>query len=99
ALQKMEKLGYILREPDEKDQRILRIRNTEEGSACVGTIKRVFCEMEDIMYGNMTREEVLLLGRLLRQICDNLMEGQDPARFDCCPHKLQKVCMKKDIFR
>ncbi len=99
ALQKMEKLGYILREPDEKDQRILRIRNTEEGSACVGTIKRVFCEMEDIMYGNMTREEVLLLGRLLRQICDNLMEGQDPARFDCCPHKLQKVCMRKDIFR
>lgn len=98
ALQKMEKQGYILREADLKDQRIIRLRNTEAGSACVGQIKEVFREMEDIIYEGMTREEVLLLRRLLRQIRDNLMKGQDPETMRGCRPKHHRECMERKFF-
>lgn len=77
ALKKMETLGYIVREQDAEDQRILRLRNTEAGSACVGSIKATMKEMEGIMYQGMSREEILLFRRLLQEIRDNLLRQDE----------------------
>lgn len=77
ALQKMEKLGYIRRKPDEKDQRVLRLCITEKGKACIDDICHVGKEMEETAFRGMSMEEILLLKRLLMQLRDNLMEGQD----------------------
>ena len=68
GLKKMEKLGYIVRTPDQEDQRVLRLQNTEKGTACVEKIRETMKEMEQIMYRGLSREEVLLLRRLLMQI-------------------------------
>lgn len=76
ALKKMETLGYIIRTPDPEDQRILRLHNTETGSACVENIRITMKEMEEIMYRGLSREEVLLLRRLLMQIRDNFCENE-----------------------
>lgn len=77
ALKKMEQLGYIVREQDSEDQRILRLRNTETGSACVGNIKAAMGEMEGIMYQDMSREEILLFRRFLMQIRDNILRQEE----------------------
>jgi DNA-binding MarR family transcriptional regulator len=79
AIQKMEQLGYIRRKPDEKDQRILRLGITDKGKACIDDICRVGSAMEELVFRGMSMEETLLLKRLLVQIRDNLMEGQDPS--------------------
>ncbi len=79
AIQKMEKLGYIRRKPDEHDQRILRLCVTEEGKAYIEYICKVGKQMEEMVFRGMSMEETLLLKRLLIQVRDNLMEGQDPS--------------------
>lgn len=79
ALQKMEKMGYIRRRPDQFDQRILRLCITEKGKSCIEQICSVGKEMEEMVFRGMSMEESLLLKRLLMQVRDNLMEGQDPS--------------------
>lgn len=72
VLQKMERDGYITREPDERDQRIMRISNTEKGNSCVELIKEVFSDMEGIMFEGMSMEEIILFKRFLVEIGTNL---------------------------
>lgn len=79
AIQKMEKLGYIRREPDEHDQRVLRLCITEKGKSCIEHICKVGKELEEMVFQGVSVEETLLLKRLLIQIRDNLMEGQDAS--------------------
>ncbi|KAI4444431.1 MarR family transcriptional regulator [Schaedlerella arabinosiphila] len=76
AIQKMEKLGYIRRKPDDKDQRVLRLCVTDKGKACLDQICKVGKEMEEMAFQGMSMEETLLLKRLLMQVRDNLMEEQ-----------------------
>lgn len=77
ALRKMESRGLIAREPDENDQRIIRIMLTEKGKDCVKDIKAVIDKMEDVLYQNITQEERMLLRRLLLQMQENLLESKD----------------------
>lgn len=79
AIQKMEKLGYIRRKPDEHDQRVLRLCVTEEGKAYIEHICNVGKQIEEMVFRGMSMEEILLLKRLLIQVRDNLLEGQDPS--------------------
>ena len=41
ALKKMEKQGYVLREQDEKDQRITRIRISDQGIECLNGLQHM----------------------------------------------------------
>lgn len=71
-IQKMEKSGYITRRPDEQDQRVMRLSLTEKGKSCIQGVWTVAQQMEELMFCDMTGEEVALLKRLLLQISDNL---------------------------
>lgn len=75
ALRKMEKLGYITKEPDPLDQRIIRIQIAEKGKECIQNLKGVMDNMENVLYQGMSQEERLLLRRLLLEIRTNLLEG------------------------
>ena len=77
ALRKIEELGYIKKEPDEKDQRIIRIDLTEKGREGVCKISKVIREMEEIMYRGITEEEQLLLRRLLFKMQENLCKTRE----------------------
>ncbi len=76
ALRKMEELGYVKKEPDANDQRIIRILLTDKGKDCIEAIKAIVKHMEEIMCRGMTTEEKLLLRRLLLQMEDNLLDSK-----------------------
>lgn len=76
ALRKMEELNYVGREPDEKDQRIIRIFLTEKGKNCVKEIKDVMEQMEEVLFQTISQEEKMLLRRLLYQMRQNLLESK-----------------------
>ena len=77
ALRKMEEKGYVSRKTDEKDQRITRIQLAPKGEECIDGIRRVLTEMEEIIYQGISREEVLLMKRLLTEMKNNLLESKD----------------------
>lgn len=82
ALRKMEELGYVRKEPDANDQRVIRILLTQKGENCVGKIKAVIGRMEALMCQGMSKEEELLLRRLLLQMQENLLNSRDMRGVD-----------------
>lgn len=74
AIQKMERLGFIKRQTDEKDQRIMRLSLTEKGASCMDHTKGVLKQMDGLMFRGLSKEENLLLRRLLIQIRDNMKD-------------------------
>lgn len=81
AIQKMEKQGYIQRKPDEKDQRVMRLSLTEQGTACVEHVKSAMDTLEKMMFQYMSQEERLLFRRLLLQMQENL-KGESSEKRD-----------------
>jgi DNA-binding MarR family transcriptional regulator len=72
SIQKMEKSGYITRQPDRLDQRVMRLTLTEKGRSCIQSVKDVADRMEQILFEGMSLEEKLLFRRLMLQINENL---------------------------
>lgn len=73
ALRKLEEQGFIVREPDEEDQRVVRICLSEKGKDCIEEIHRSMDGMEELVYRGMSHEERLLFRRLLLEARNNLM--------------------------
>ena len=76
AIQKMEKNMYIVRRPDECDQRITRIRITEKGKDCVKSMNQLVGQTEEVLFRNMSSEEIMLLRRLLLQMRENILTAK-----------------------
>ncbi len=74
-LQRMEKTGFIRRQPDTDDQRISRVYLTEAGRAVQDRAEEVFRTLEAETFANLTLEETLLLRRLFLQIRENLIQA------------------------
>lgn len=72
AIQKMEKLGYIERKPDEHDQRVIRLNVTEKSKAYMDAVLDMMNMLEDTMMKGMSMEEKLLLRRFLLHMKDNI---------------------------
>lgn len=85
AIQKMEKQEYITRRLDEKDQRIIRLEITDKGKGCAARLKSVMERMEEILFGNMSPEEKMLLRRLLIQMRTNLENCKELKGIKICP--------------
>lgn len=77
TLRKLEELGYIRKEPDECDQRIIRICLSDAGRDCIGRLECIMEEMETILYKGFSVEERLLFRRLLLAMRENMLETRD----------------------
>lgn len=88
SLQKMEKQGYIVRKPDEKDQRIIRIEITDKGRKCVVLVEKVVDQVDEIVFEGMSAEEKMLFRRLLLQMNDNLLKRKNGKEQELCPHMI-----------
>lgn len=77
ALRKMEESGFIMREPDDEDQRVIRIRLSEKGKQYVDEIKSILEEMEELLYEGISPEERMLFRRLLIEMRDNLLNHKE----------------------
>lgn len=88
ALQKMEKNEYITRRPDERDQRITRIEITDKGKDCVKNMNQLVEQTENVLFRNMSTEEIMLLRRLILQMRDNILtvQGFDMSSMKNPPH-------------
>mgnify|MGYP000006537395 CR=1 FL=1 len=51
--------------------------NKAKGEECIEGIQRVICEMEEIVYQGISREEILLMKRLLTEMKNNLLNSKD----------------------
>ncbi|MDD3402543.1 MAG: MarR family transcriptional regulator [Hespellia sp.] len=77
AIKKLEAGGYVIREQDKKDQRIMRLSITPAGNEFVEYVIEAAKVAQERAMRNISKEEELLLRRLLRQMRDNLTEGKD----------------------
>ncbi len=77
ALRKLEEGGFILREADEEDQRVIRIRLSDKGEQYVDEIKSILDEMEKLLYEGISPEERMLFRRLLIEMRDNLLNHKE----------------------
>lgn len=82
TLRKLEELGYIRKQPDEVDQRVVRIGLSEEGQECIGRLKRVMEDMEKIVYRGFSAEERMLFRRLALEMRRNLLESKNLRGMD-----------------
>lgn len=82
ALRKMEEKGYVTKKPDEQDQRKIRIQLTEKGAGCIDDMKKVFRQMEEIIFQGFLPEEKLLLRRFLLQMEENILKSKEMKGMD-----------------
>lgn len=70
----LEKRGFIRREKDANNRRILKVYLTEEGKAIADKAKPLKDRMNETQYRGMTDEEILTLVRLLKKVRENIYE-------------------------
>lgn len=84
ALKKLEKQGYILREQDEKDQRITRIQISDAGIQCMEGLKSMMRNLETGLYEGISKEERRELQQILLKMRDNILKYKEFKGMDMC---------------
>lgn len=79
-LQRMERNGFIRREPDPEDQRISRVFLGPEGSAIQSRVEKVWETLEAETSANFPPDDLASLRRLLLRLRQNLLDvtGEEP---------------------
>ncbi len=70
----LETKGFIKREKDLSNRRILIVRLTEKGSQLAESFKPLIERMNATQYKGMSDEEILILVKLLRKVRKNIIE-------------------------
>lgn len=76
ALRKLEQEAYVERIPDQKDQRVMRLRLSVKGEQCIEKIEERVRMIEEKIFKGFSQEEKMLFRRLLIQMRENLGEGK-----------------------
>lgn len=93
ALRKLEGRSYIVRRPDENDQRVIRIWLTEKGSFCLKELRHVLSEADEILYQGFSTEERMLMKRLLLEMRENLLKSKEFRGMDM-DTVMEQICQK-----
>jgi DNA-binding MarR family transcriptional regulator len=73
-IKRMEKAGFVRRQPDPKDQRVSRVYLTDAGRSIQNEVERVWRTLEDETFVGFSLEERVLLRRFFLQIRDSLLQ-------------------------
>ena len=84
ALKKLEKQGYILREQDEKDQRITRIQISKQGLQCLDGLWGMMQSLESGLYEGISEEEKEAMRVTLLKMRKNLLTYKEFQGMDMC---------------
>jgi DNA-binding MarR family transcriptional regulator len=79
-VQRMERAGFVQREPDATDQRVSRVYLAEAGRTIQTRVQKLFGELEAETLARLSPEECVLLRRLLEHIRANLLGAIDGAQ-------------------
>lgn len=77
ALRKLEDQGYIVKEPDKEDQRIIRILLSDKGKECIEELKEIMDSMEELLFQGISPEEKMFFRRLILEMRKNLLKSKD----------------------
>jgi MarR family transcriptional regulator, organic hydroperoxide resistance regulator len=79
-LQRMERSGFIRREPDPLDQRVSRVFLTDAGIEIKSRVEKVWQTLEAEQFCNFSPQEIEQLRGLLLQLRSNLLQvtGEEP---------------------
>lgn len=77
SVKRMEKTGFIIKKPDEKDARIIRLYPTIKAMELPERIKEKMDTLENTLKTDMADSEVLLLSDLLERAINNLKKGDE----------------------
>lgn len=80
SVKRMEKSGFIIKKPDEKDARITRLYPTSKAKAVPEIIHAHMDEMEKTLKSDMTAEQAEIFADLLEKAVQNILERGD---FEC----------------
>jgi DNA-binding MarR family transcriptional regulator len=75
ALKRMEKAGWVVRRPDEADQRVSRVYLTDAGRGIRGAVERAWSEVDERAFAGFSPAERTQLGELLARIRENLAQA------------------------
>ena len=73
-IKRMEKAGFVQRQPDLEDQRVSRVYLTDAGRSIQNQVERVWRTLEDETFVGFSLEERVLLRRFFLQIRDSLLQ-------------------------
>lgn len=76
SLKRMEKMGLVRRETDEKDQRVMRVYLTQKARDMIKIIPGTLEKNEKILLEGLNDTEICLLRRMLCQMLDNVRNLQ-----------------------
>ncbi|MFD7440190.1 MarR family winged helix-turn-helix transcriptional regulator [Streptomyces sp. NPDC059909] len=71
-LQRLEQTGHVRRRPDPDDRRAVLVEATDESSALLSAVERVWGELEEHTVAGLDPAERAELGRLLAKVEENL---------------------------
>ncbi len=74
-LQRMEKAGFVQRQPDASDQRVSRVYLTEAGRAVRAELEAVWQQMELESFRGFSDEERVVLRSFLSRLRENLAQA------------------------
>ena len=77
TLQKLERGGFIRREPDPDDQRVMRIYPTEKGIEAENNIGQEIARFHKACTDSLTLEQHRQLSELLQKLEDTIVEYQE----------------------
>lgn len=101
ALKKLESRGYILKEADERDQRIFRICLSGKGKECTESLRSLVSEVETVLCEGFTDDEKMFMRRMLLEMRNNLMTHKEFQGMDISDvmKKTQPPLDGKQIFK
>ena len=73
-LQRMERAGFLRRQPDPRDQRVSRVYLTEEGCAIQESVRRIWHQLEEETLAGFTPEEQGVVRTFLLRMRENLVQ-------------------------
>jgi DNA-binding MarR family transcriptional regulator len=78
-LQRMEKAGFVMRQPDAEDQRISRVYLTGTGRSIRSGVEQVWRTLEEETFTGFDEQERALLRRFLQQMRSNLLQTRQES--------------------
>ncbi len=74
VIKRMEALEYVQRRPDPVDERVSRVFLQEKGWAVIQQIRKVFAQIDQVLFNNLTPEERATLMHLLMKVYSSLLD-------------------------
>lgn len=76
-INRLEKAGFVQRQPDKEDMRVSRIFLTTEGRSKHQEVQETLNTLDEQLFDHFSMEERIIMRRLLLQMVDNLQPDCD----------------------